>query len=432
MAIIVFLIIIVSLGSRQVLIQRMDHSYDLSMQRLEFYFRDLYLAIQLRNLSHTINANAINYFITSDKAMYNEFEQHSEEFFNILSELKKSGAPETQNIEVLQREKIKILNTRFEDLSKGKVDDLLSPDLMEMSQELRTLLEALISFERQNYDQAREELTQARVDVLNSSLYSSLILLAFTLALGVYLIIYAKKLRLAHQETLEAIKLRDDVLAVVSHDLKNPLSSIGLNTQFLHRKVKQSKQADQGFVKGLESIRRSVGVMNELIQDLLDRSKLVSGNMQLNIGKENFFDLLNEVEEVIDPLASEKSIVIKDHLPSEPVLVKGDKRRLIQVLSNLLSNAVKFTPEGGKIDITADPVGRELVVSVQDTGPGIRQDELPLIFDRYWQAQKTAKQGTGLGLSIVKGLVEAHGGRIWVESKLNEGSKFCFTVPLAH
>jgi signal transduction histidine kinase len=131
------------------------------------------------------------------------------------------------------------------------------------------------------------------------------------------------------------------------------------------------------------------------------------------------------------PLAEAKQQSIECRLESNLPEVAADGPRVEQVLSNLLSNAIKFTPKGGKIGVTARQQDNPVVVCVSDNGPGIPRENLSKVFDRYWQAEETKHAGTGLGLSIAKGIVEAHSGKIWVDSELSQGSSFSFTLPLA-
>jgi signal transduction histidine kinase len=140
--------------------------------------------------------------------------------------------------------------------------------------------------------------------------------------------------------------------------------------------------------------------------------------------------LLNEVVELFRAEVAAKSLrLAPQQVAPEAAWACFDRERILQVLANLVGNAVKFTPAGGQITLEARRVGREVILSVRDTGPGISEDERDHVFDRYWQANETAQQGTGLGLSIAKGLVELHGGRIWVAGQPGTGSTFSFSLP---
>lgn len=235
-------------------------------------------------------------------------------------------------------------------------------------------------------------------------------------------------LRLSHKNALQAIKSRDDILAVVSHDLKNPLSAISLNTELMIKRLGNGE--NEKMFRSLTQIKKAVETMKDLIQDLLDQAKLESGKIELDFQQENFQDVLKEAEDLLVPISLSKTIEVVNHTPSTPIIVEVDKKRLKQILSNLISNALKFSQEGGKIEVITTVKEAKLKVSIHDNGPGIAENDLPHVFDRFWQAKKTAKKGTGLGLAIVKGLVGAHGGNIWVESKPGEGTTFSFTIPL--
>src|SRR6266851_1911414 len=161
-----------------------------------------------------------------------------------------------------------------------------------------------------------------------------------------------------------------------------------------------------------------------LIEDLLDLASIEAGRLTVERKRHPVTPLVQEALELVEPMAAQKKLRLERELPSEPLDFDCDRERVLQVFGNLIGNAIKFTPEGGTIKVRAEMRGDETLFSVADTGPGIRPDELPHVFDRYWQAKKTARLGTGLGLSIAEGLVEAHGGHIWVESTPGRGSTF--------
>jgi signal transduction histidine kinase len=225
-----------------------------------------------------------------------------------------------------------------------------------------------------------------------------------------------------------AVKTREDVLAIVSHDLKNPLGTIGLATHLL----RQFDRVDSRQVSDLLStIHRSVDKMQRLIADLLDFDKIQSGTFSVEKSPASVSRLAIPVVEGFKLLANDKRQELEVDLPPDLPEVGMDSHRISQVMSNLLGNAIKFTPEGGTIRVSARQKHGEIIVSVADTGPGIPLEHLPRIFDWFWQAQGSKQMGTGLGLSIAKGIVEAHGGRIWAESQLGKGSSFSFSLPLA-
>jgi signal transduction histidine kinase len=231
--------------------------------------------------------------------------------------------------------------------------------------------------------------------------------------------------RLFH-DAQQATRARDQMLGVVAHDLRNPLSTIRLAAELLLELV-----PDATHRKHLATLHRSALRMNELIQDLMEVSRIESGALALATRPEKVAALLAEAGSMLGPLAQAHGLTLETAVDDGVATVLGDSRRLLQVISNLVGNAIKFTPEGGRIDLRAVAAGGEVRFAVADTGPGIPPEQLPHVFGRFWQANRGDRRGIGLGLSIARGIVEAHGGRIWVESDLGEGSTFYFTVPVA-
>ncbi|HYO56144.1 PAS domain-containing sensor histidine kinase [Archangium sp.] len=225
-----------------------------------------------------------------------------------------------------------------------------------------------------------------------------------------------------------ATQARDVVLEVVAHDLRNPLNAIVLSTQKLLRQ-RRAEAMDTGTREPLRSIASSAQRMGRLIEDLLDVARMEGGTLSVDPGPQPTAALLQEAVEALRPLATE--VRLSSEVSGELPPVLADRDRLLQVFSNLLGNALKFTPPGGWITVSARVEGSWVCFSVRDTGPGISPDALEHLFDRFWQAQRGDRRGAGLGLSIAKGIIEAHGGRIWAESEPGHGSTFFFTVPIA-
>jgi signal transduction histidine kinase len=235
--------------------------------------------------------------------------------------------------------------------------------------------------------------------------------------------------RLARAEAEAAVATRDELLAIVSHDLRNPLNVIVIRASLLQRPTVDGAET-QPVRKAAQAILRSADRMNRLIADLLDLAQIRAGKLAVDQTPQEAEGIVRESIEMLLPLATKMDLKL-DGIASAGLRVHCDRGRVLQVLSNLVGNAVKSTQKGGSIFIEAQGAGDEAVVFVRDTGRGISEEELPRIFDHLWQAESGKRDGIGLGLSIVKGLVEAHGGRIWVESKLGVGTTFFFTLPLA-
>lgn len=232
-----------------------------------------------------------------------------------------------------------------------------------------------------------------------------------------------------YAETKAAVSTREELLAVVSHDLRNPLGAILMNASML---LRSNPEGDSLPVprRMIETMRRSGERMNEIIEDLLSLAKLEAGHLEIQASRCTLGELVQDVFEMFRSQAEQKSVQLSSKVEAPGTQLVCDVAKAGRVLSNLVGNAIKFTPEGGVVTLRANPRGEEVLFCVKDTGPGIAEHHIPHVFDRYWQAQKTAHKGTGLGLSIAKGFVQAHGGRIWVKSAFGQGSEFYFTLPL--
>jgi signal transduction histidine kinase len=181
----------------------------------------------------------------------------------------------------------------------------------------------------------------------------------------------------------------------------------------------------------VEIVRRAADRMNRMIQDLLDVKRMESGRLSIEAKPESAASLVNDTVEMLRPIATGSSIILEADVVDNLLPVVADAARIQQVLSNLVGNAVKFTPRDGRVIVCAEAIDGGVRFGVIDNGPGIPPDQVPHIFGRFWQAMPSDRRGIGLGLAIAKGIVEAHGGMIWVESHVGLGSTFYFTLPSA-
>lgn len=232
-----------------------------------------------------------------------------------------------------------------------------------------------------------------------------------------------------YREAVEAIGIRDKVLRIVAHDLRNPLNTISLSAGILHD-LGEHDPGSPG-AHAVEVIERAVSRADRLIQDLLDVGRIGRGALGLSVAPIPARLLLEETLDQHRPLAAERSITLVSDYPTDLPKVLADRDRIFQAFENLIGNAIKFTPEGGTITIGAERRGGEVVFRVEDTGLGISEEVRARLFDPYWQAVRSGRGGAGLGLAITRGIVQAHRGRIWVDSELGRGSTFYFTVPVA-
>jgi PAS domain S-box-containing protein len=233
------------------------------------------------------------------------------------------------------------------------------------------------------------------------------------------------------EEAMRAVRTREDVLAIVSHDLRNPLSNVVMAANLIEHVMRDEGGSLVQAKRALKTILESVDRMNRLVGDLLDMAKLETGqSLPVDLGTHDVAALTRNTTELLAPLVSSRHLTLTTDLAA-PCYALCDSDRLHQALSNLIGNAIKFTREGGSIRVGARRTEREILVSVNDTGVGIPEDQVPHLFEAYWQADAQRRDGAGLGLSIVKAIVEAHGGRVWVETALGKGSTFYFTLRAA-
>lgn len=231
-----------------------------------------------------------------------------------------------------------------------------------------------------------------------------------------------------YRQAQQATRARDDVLGIVSHDLRNPIHTIHMSASFLLETavagLPPTKLAPQ-----LGIIRRSAMRANTLIGDLLDVTRIEAGSLAVDASPHDAASLLDESMADMTAIATEKGVTLDYRWIGEPARVLADKGRIAQIVSNLVGNAIKFTPRGGSVSVSGEFATHNATFVVKDTGAGISAEHMPHLFDRFWQVNKKTRQGAGLGLFIAKGIVEAHGGELQVESMLGEGSKFSFTLP---
>jgi signal transduction histidine kinase len=231
-----------------------------------------------------------------------------------------------------------------------------------------------------------------------------------------------------YQEAQRAVKMRQDLLAVVSHELRNSLTSVILSAQMLDRPKVQVSDSSV-LKKFTKRILNSGAQMQRLIHDLLDQAKIESKCFSISKSRQEISSFLKSVWETLSPIAQESQIDLVLNEPTGAFETDFDRDRITQVISNLVTNAIKFSPAKSQISIGASSTEKEVLFFVKDQGRGISPAQLPHLFERYWQAEESSKIGNGLGLSIAKDIVIAHHGHIWAESVCGLGTNFFFTLP---
>ena len=237
-----------------------------------------------------------------------------------------------------------------------------------------------------------------------------------------------------YQQARSAVRERDEMLAIVSHDLRNPVNAIVMLTGAVLKRDTPAAAAGEDIAPmsrdEVEAVRAAARQADGLIQDLQDVSRISAGRLRVERRRVPASDFLTECADMFEPVMEDAALRFVRRIDDNLPIVLGDQHRLTQVLSNLLGNAVRFTPHGGDIVLTATPLEDVVRISVRDSGPGVAPDDVPRLFERYWQAPRLLRAGSGLGLYIAKGIVEAHDGEIGVDSEVGKGAEFWFTLPV--
>ncbi|HEU0032983.1 MAG TPA: HAMP domain-containing sensor histidine kinase [Kofleriaceae bacterium] len=311
-----------------------------------------------------------------------------------------------------------------------------TPDVDELQQVLESVerdLSLLAEHERANFDEA---LATVRARAERHEVWVVLATgLGVLLSIGLAVLVIRKLSGLYRREQAASAAARreaaarQEMLAVVSHDLRNPLNVIVMGSNVLSEMIEDT-EATAPVRRHVQSLARAADRMTNMIEEILDSARIDAGTLVLHKQACHARELLDSAVEMLQPRAASRSIQLRVECEQD-VIVAADSERVVQILSNLIGNALKFTHEDGEVVARCELDRAMVTFEVRDTGPGIAAEQIPRIFDRYWQAEGGSRAGIGLGLYICKYLVEAHGGRIWVESTPGDGSSFRFTLPRA-
>lgn len=232
-----------------------------------------------------------------------------------------------------------------------------------------------------------------------------------------------------YKEAEDAIRAREEMLGIVAHDLRNPLSSLKLSTELVSRLVGMPS-AEARIRAQSESMRRGIKRIEILVEDIMDLARIEAGTLQISLAECRVGTLIEDALAMMRPLADKKGVQLKSQVLCSSEVIECDLNRILQVFSNLIGNAIKFTAVGGCVTVRAKLLEQSVLFSILDTGGGIPADQLPHIFDRLWQAKPGVHAGIGFGLYISRMIVQAHGGAICPDSVPGKGSSFFFTLPL--
>lgn len=396
------------------------------------HVQDVIVAQQLRNASEKMVSSSRSFLITGDHRFLLQMGSAQTAFDSDLASLYRNGPGQDDRaaLDAIARAEADyekalhdIIPLREKGIPQAKLIAVFEKDLLPRRQEFDRAISELVAGQKKTLEgQKMESRDLGRRSVLLVGTAGGLALILT----GTLAFILARTLTRLFAEARKATRLRDDMIAVVSHDLKNPIAAIRLSIELLKRPgvTGDSVRVSAG------RIENATGRMYALITDLLDLAKLEAGSLILEPRDVSAEELVKDTLEGLVPIAEKKRITV-DTKCDERLRLWCDPARIGQVISNLAANAIKFSKEGEAIAVDVHENNEQVCITVKDSGPGISARDRERIFNRFWQAKETAAKGTGLGLSIAKGFVEAHGGRIWVESAPGEGSAFRFTLPKA-
>ena len=413
-------------------------------QLLEQHVKAVSYAHELRFFQTAEHVSAVRYVLTGDTAFYDELLRMRLAIDETLIRLR-SVDPNT----VTQLDQIIVIRDQLLDdtapgvemrrngASLASVHDFMEARGRDTVAKLDEAIKDLLLYERDIFSEARDKSNVSITHLMRGLVFVSVLTLVGFVVI-VLLLMRSAQIRQLHEQDRERLfalakgtaQARKEVLEMVAHDLKNPLAAIDISLQRLLRKSSALPDTLKAG-KLVGTALHAKAAMQELIESLLEQSKLESGNLELELQPGHLEDVIGRATQMLGALASEKSIDI-DVIPANKLpMVRFDTARVSQVLANILGNAVKFTPAGGKITVSTSAHKEGVCISIADTGPGIPKHQLDYVFERFWQARATHKRGTGLGLAIAKSVIDAHGGKIWAESDLGQGAKFSFTLPYA-
>ncbi len=324
------------------------------------------------------------------------------------------------------------LGQAIADKDQGATPEQLSAafdeSLQSVRRELDTALDELVADRTTHATDAYRRADEERARWMLSASVLTSVLTALAIGFAWFFSTLLTRAHREEQRALEtarsAVRARDELLGIIAHDLRNPLAAISLKAAALRKRLPNADAHELGM-----SIENIAIRMDLLINGMLDTAVLDAGHFSVSPSRCEVASLVAEAEDMFAGLAAAKNIEWSIAVPSHGLEVRADRERILQVLSNLLGNALKFTPRGGHIALAVEEAGETVCFAVSDDGPGIPRGTQPHVFERFLRAERAGAPGTGLGLFIAKEIVDAHGGRIWVESEPGQGATFYFTLP---
>ncbi len=303
-----------------------------------------------------------------------------------------------------------------------KIRKFFDEEVRPLTSSIRARLEELVSIKTEELRASKVESARISEEIVRELVVTSLTALLLAVLVVIFIMRAITQKRAADAARERLLNARKEIIEVVAHDLKSPLATV---TMSLNMALEDGETETM-----IRIAQRCTASMGRLIDDLLDHSKIEAGKFVVDCELRDLNECVRAIAENFAPITKQKSIGLKFVPAGDLALFKFDEGRIGQVVSNLIGNAIKFSPKQGEILAQVRCERGQAIVKVSDSGPGIERKALNHIFDRYWQVRASAAMGTGLGLAIAKGIVEAHGGKIWVESELGRGTDFSFSLPI--
>lgn len=404
---------------------------------------ELVLAERLSREFNAQQALVPVYVLSGNRSLLDQIHESETKVESVLGQLYDLAASAEERIEIMKiRRKASELKGAVDEgarlkaagKSRRQLQQHFSSISAPVSFELREMLAQFASAKAEDLAEARDRLNNHTNNLVTGLLLVTALATFFVGLISWLLVRLVRTKRRSDEEQdriflheLHLSNARKEAVETVAHDLKNPLSSMSLRMELLRRKLTQDAPA---LTSEIEKLQRVSDSMSRLIQDFLDHAKIEAGKLLLVHTHCDPNAILKEILETLQPLAQAKQIELVISPTGELPSIQCDYDRIVQALENLVGNSIKFTPAGGTITLQAVRNNQQLVFSVSDTGPGIPQEKLKNIFDRYWQDESAARQGTGLGLAIVSGIAKAHGGNVFAESRLGKGTSVHLWIPI--
>ncbi|WP_437929270.1 HAMP domain-containing sensor histidine kinase [Sorangium sp. So ce291] len=420
-------------------IRRFSSVADAQIARLRAKEHTIMLVERLRWSSELVVSQGRGYLLSGERELLTETHDSRARLYENVRELRDqplspTGRRLVEDIDKAARNFIRLQEELFvarqgsEETSSlvSRFDSELRPLRRELELSLGRLVDHKEAVLKEHYERAKMDRVQ-----LEQRLYGLLVLLVLA-GLGVAWYFTKRvvrsydQVREAREAARKALAARDELMGIVAHDLRNPLGAIMMKAALVRKGAEPEKIRQHA--ASIENVTRR---MEQLIKSMLDVATMEASTFSVTPAPCAVEDLLRETLEMFGPLAESRQVRLEQRASEPGLVIHAERERVLQVLSNLLGNALKFTPQGGQVTLSVDREGATARFAVADTGPGIPPENLPSIFERFWKDETRGKKGTGLGLYIARGIVDAHGGRIWVESEIGQGARFYFTLPLA-